>query len=77
MGNGCIFKESQLPSARLRIKELYLMHIVCSRMRRLRLDVLTKRLIIKMIYMRICLLNEFLTVSVGVLSIRMDLFNIS
>ena len=77
MGNGCIFKESQLPSARLRIKELYLMQIVCSWMRRLRLDVMTKRLIVKILYIRICLLNEFLTVSVGVLSIRMDLFNIS
>ena len=77
MGNGCIFKESQLPSARLRIKELYLMQIVCSWMRRLGLDVMTKRLIVKILYIRICLLNEFLTVSVGVLSIRMDLFNIS
>ena len=77
MGNGCIFKESQLPSARLRIKELYLMQIVCSWMRRLRLDVLTKRLIVKMIYMRICLLNEFLMVSVEVLLLFMELFNIS
>jgi len=50
---------------------------VCSRMRRLRLDVLTKRLIIKMIYMRICLLNEFLMVSVEVLLLFMELFNIS